>query len=497
MQCHTIMIQGTNSNAGKSTVATGICRLLQRRGIRVAPFKPQNMALNSAVTPEGGEIGRAQAVQAQACGIAPHTDMNPILLKPSSAVGAQVIVNGKALSQMNAIEYHKFKPSLLPDILAAYKRLCQKYDAIVVEGAGSPAEINLREGDLANMGFALPTKSPVVIVADIDRGGVFAHLVGTFQLLASEEQDLVKGFIINKFRGDPALLQSGIEWLEEYTHKPVLGILPYITDLHLEAEDSLSDHKTAGTTSATTLNIAITRLPHMSNATDFHALELNPQLNAYFATSPADASKCDLLILPGSKSVRDDLEWIKNSGWTKFIQRHLRYGGKVMGICGGFQMLGKLIHDPHGIESEAGTTPGLALLDMETTIQPTKQLKQVSGSLVFDGCSVSGYEIHMGTTSGDALKSPLIKLTAGNDGAISPDGSVIGTYFHGLFDEGPACRSLLSWAGLENPAELDYVALREQGIDNLANILESHLDVNRLLEISAVPPLSRDLLHKF
>jgi len=479
-----LMVQGTTSNAGKSAIATGLCRLLKQKGFKVSPFKPQNMALNSAVTIDGGEIGRAQAVQAQACGLDPHTDMNPILLKPNSSTGAQVIVHGKALNNMNAFEYHQFKADLMPAVLDSFHRLKGKSDVVIVEGAGSPAEINLRENDLANMGFATAVDCPVLIVADIDRGGVFAHLAGTFALLSEEEQSLVKGFVINKFRGDLELLKPGLEWLELHTDRPVLGVIPYLSNLYLEAEDSLarqdseSDNK-----SDNRLRIVVPLLPKISNQTDFDPLMLNPVVNLIYVDAGEPIPACDLIVLPGSKSVRDDLIWLKTNGWIPAIQKHLRYGGKLLGICGGFQMLGRSIHDPHGVESEPGSSAALGLLDMETTIETRKRLELNEGILSLAPVRVSGYEIHMGTTYGAALNRPLIRRETGCDGALSEDEQIAGTYWHGIFDLKDSCLELLRWAGLSAIEVTDYHQVKEEGIDRLASALANHIDLARLCSI--------------
>ena len=319
----TLMVQGTTSDAGKSTLVTALCRWLLRQGIGVVPFKPQNMALNSAVTADGGEIGRAQAVQAQACRLAPHTDMNPVLLKPNSDTGAQVIIHGRAVTSMNAVAYHDYKAIAMQAVLASHQRLSQGWPVVMVEGAGSPAEINLRAGDIANMGFAEAVDCPVILVADINRGGVFAHLVGTLELLSPSEQARVKGFVINRFRGDIALLQPGLDWLEQRTGKPVLGVLPYVTDLHLEAEDGIDRRQ--GEKQQRVLKVIVPVLPRISNHTDFDPLRLHPQVDLQFIGPGQPVPPADLIILPGSKSVRGDLAQLRARGWDKAIERHLRY----------------------------------------------------------------------------------------------------------------------------------------------------------------------------
>ncbi|NVK38951.1 MAG: cobyric acid synthase, partial [Gammaproteobacteria bacterium] len=331
------MVQGTTSDAGKSILVAAICRILKKHGFQVAPFKPQNMALNSAVTADGGEIGRAQAVQAMACEIKPTVHMNPVLLKPNTDIGAQVIVHGKAVANMDARYYHEHKPQLLSAVLESHEKLLSQFEFVIVEGAGSPAEINLRDRDIANMGFAEAADCPVIIVADIDRGGVFAHLVGTLDCLSESEKNRVKGFVINRFRGDISLLQPGLDWLEEKTGKPVLGVIPYIDNLHVEAEDAI--HVKQQTSHSNTLNVVVPVLPRISNHTDFDALALHPNVNLQFIKDPNLYSGCDLLILPGTKNVRQDYQWLEQSGWKATLKKHLRYGGKVMGICGGLQML--------------------------------------------------------------------------------------------------------------------------------------------------------------
>ncbi|MEK7711976.1 MAG: cobyric acid synthase [Pseudomonadota bacterium] len=477
MTVRTLMVQGTTSDAGKSTLVAGLCRVLARRGVRVAPFKPQNMALNSAVTVDGGEIGRAQAVQAQACGLEPHTDMNPVLLKPNTDIGAQVIIHGRALASMDARAYHDYKTTAMQAVLESYQRLRAQYDVIIVEGAGSPAEINLRNKDIANMGFAEAVDCPVLLIADIDRGGVFAHLVGTLALLSESEQARVAGFVINRFRGDVGLLMPGIEWLETRTGKPVLGILPYLHGLHLEAEDALARAPT-GTGNA--LRVLVPALPRISNHTDFDPLRLHPQVDFRYLGPGEDMAGADLVILPGSKSVRADLAWLRANGWEEALQRHLRYGGKLLGICGGFQMLGKTIHDPLGLEGEPGTSTGLQWFELTTTLAAEKQLRRVSGVLALDRAPVTGYEIHHGATQGPALKRPLVNLPERHDGAISDDGQIIGSYLHGLFDTPATCAALLRWAGLTELMPFNYPALREQGIERLADAVEQHLDMRRI-----------------
>lgn len=500
-----LMVQGTTSDAGKSTLVAGICRLLARQGIKVAPFKPQNMALNSAVTIDGGEIGRAQALQAVACYLEPHTDFNPILLKPSSDTGAQIIVHGKALTTLEASAFFgpkskDYKAMALGAVLESFERLTAQYQTIVVEGAGSPAEINLREGDIANMGFAEAVDCPVIIIADIDKGGVFAHLVGTLALLSESEQARVKGFVINRFRGDISLLQSGLDWLETYTQKPVLGVLPYLHDLHLDAEDALVDSPTKQAKSRFKVRVLV--YPRTSNHTDFDPLRLHPDIDFDYVSLQTQAAShathlpaADVLILPGSKNVRADLAFLRQQGWDKDIATHLRYGGKVLGICGGYQMLGQSIADPLGIEDSAGDTAGLGYLPLSTELKAEKQLRRVSGELTLLGqkVAVKGYEIHCGESSYliprlEQTNAPLQLIPESTsvsfaDGLQSDDGQILGTYLHGLFDSPDACQLILRWAGLNDAKAIDINQIREQQLDRLADVLAEHLDMQKLQPI--------------
>ncbi|WP_220758932.1 MULTISPECIES: cobyric acid synthase [unclassified Shewanella] len=527
------MVQGTTSDAGKSTLVAGLCRLFVRQGQKVAPFKPQNMALNSAVTIDGGEIGRAQALQAVACKLEPQIDFNPILLKPSSDTGSQVIVHGKALMKMEAEDYfgknaNGYRVKAMAAVKESYQRLTSDYDMLLVEGAGSPAEINLREGDIANMGFAEEVDCPVIIIADIDKGGVFAHLVGTLALLSETEQARVKGFVINRFRGDINLLQDGLDWLENYTNKPVLGVLPYLHDLHLDAEDALiaAPEKDGDTK----LKVLVLVLPRISNHTDFDPLRLNPQIDFNYVslqtlakTQAQDLSAnkqsslpvADLIIIPGSKNVRADLEFIRQQGWDIAIDKHLRYGGKVLGICGGYQMLGQAIDDPSGIEDIAGSSEGLGLLPLVTQLTDNKILQQVEGHLTLLGetVAVEGYEIHCGRSrslmpltqplnlsikgevqadlkpSSQQLQSSELNRAAEAlgqaEGMLSSDGQIMGTYLHGVFDSPEACRLILKWAGIEQAEAVDVNQVREQQLERLADVLEQHLDLERLEQIWA------------
>jgi len=506
------MIQGTTSDAGKSVLVTAICRILARHHIAVAPFKSQNMALNSAVTAEGGEIGRAQAVQAQGANIAPSVLMNPVLLKPNSDVGSQVIVNGQSIGNMKAREYHEFKPQLLQQVITTYQRLQQSYPVTIIEGAGSPAEINLREHDIANMGFAQAIDCPVLIVADIDRGGVFAHLYGTYALLSDTEQQRVAGFIINRFRGDVSLLQSGLDWLEQKTSVPTLAVIPYISNLHIESEDAVAQVQQKG--DAKLFKIVVPLYPRASNHTDFDVLRLNPMIDCQFVRDASLFSGADLIILPGSKNVSNDLQWLKDNGWPQIIERHLRYAGKVMGICGGYQMLGEKIHDPLGIENTvtdkgANTIAGLGLLKIETTLAQTKTLTNAQGSSVLTGTPLHGYEIHAGISRGEDLERAWFKLKSHKsnqssqqlnasdeyyDGAINAYDSIRGTYLHGVFEGDQIRAEILSWAGMEQLEKFNYVEFREQQIERLADEVETVLPFATLANILQLDHLNDSAL---
>lgn len=482
-----VMIQGTSSDAGKTTLVAALCRLFARRGLRIAPFKPQNMALNSAVTPDGGEIGRAQALQAQAARIPPSIWMNPVLLKPASDTGAQVIILGKALQQLEAADYQRYKPKAAEAVFQAYARLTQDYERVVIEGAGSPAEINLREGDIANMGFAESADVPVILVADIDRGGVFAQLVGTLSLLADSEQARVVGFIINKFRGDLSLLTSGLTWLEQRTGRPVLGVLPYLHGLDLAAEDAIN-HKQNEKASEALLRVVVPVFPRMSNHDDFDPLRQHESIDLHFVMAPNPLPPADVIILPGSKNVRMDLAFLREQGWASQIQRHLRYGGKVLGICGGYQMLGQRILDPTGVEPFSGQelTPGrssgLGYLPIETTMTGEKILRNVQGKcLLQHEVEAQGYEIHAGRTQHLQSLRPMFHTQSGEpDGAVSDDNQIAGTYWHGLFESPEVITALGRWAGQTLAPCLSNRDRQEAALDRLADAVAEHLDLDRL-----------------
>lgn len=502
------MVQGTTSDAGKTTLVAGLCRLFADEGKKVAPFKPQNMALNSAVTPCGGEIGRGQALQAKAARVALSVDFNPILLKPNSDTGAQVIMHGKALSNMEAGQYQDYKKIAMKAVLSSHQRLIDNYQLIVVEGAGSPAEINLRQGDIANMGFAEAADCPVIIIADIDKGGVFAQLVGTLMLLSQSEQNRVAGFVINRFRGDIRLLESGLTWLEEKTNKPVLGVLPYLHGLDVSSEDALATQQSD--TAKSKVKIVVLVYPHMSNHTDFDALRHHSDIDCQFLFAKGGVGEthidkvsipaCDLIILPGSKNVRGDLAFLRARGWHDEIARHLRYNGKVLGVCGGYQMLGEIIADPYGIEGEAASSAGLGYFPFTTTLTKNKTLVNVSGTLQLAGktAQISGYEIHAGETNVSDDKGaaadvfePLPFLITNNitdeyypePGAVSHDGQIAGCYLHGLFDQGQALQLFMSWLDFEVTLAPSIETLEEEAINRVANACKAHLDMNKIEKI--------------
>jgi len=470
------MVQGCPSDAGKSVLVAALCRILARRGVAVAPFKPQNMALNSAVTVDGGEIGRAQALQAQAAGLAPRIDFNPVLLKPNTDRRAQVIIHGHAIADLDARAYHDYKRVAMAAVLESWSRLTAEFDCVIVEGAGSPAEVNLRDRDIANMGFAEAVDIPVILVGDIDRGGVLAHFVGTLDCLSASEQARIKGLVVNRFRGDIGLLQPGLDWLEQRTGKPVLGTIPYLHGLFLDAEDALAHHsERAG---ETRLTVVAPVFPRISNANDLDPLRLHPEIDFRWVGPGQPLPDCDLVVLPGSKSVQADLAWLRAQGHEAALRRHLRYGGKVIGLCGGYQMLGRALHDPAGREGKPANMPGLGLLDCETTLAAEKQLRNVAGHLTLDGTpAMAGYEIHMGVTSGPALARPAVRFDDDRvDGAVSADNQILGSYCHGLFDRPEAFAALLDWAGAKDIAPVDLAARREADLDRLADAVEAALD---------------------
>ena len=488
-----IMVQGTMSNAGKSLVVAGLCRIFKQDGYRVAPFKSQNMALNSFITKDGREMGRAQVMQAEAAGMEPMSIMNPILLKPTTDRGSQVIVNGQVLGNMPAKEYFRYKTKLIPDIKKAFQELEKLADIIVIEGAGSPAEINLKENDIVNMGLAKLVDAPVLLVGDIDRGGVFAQLLGTIMLLEEDEKERIKGLIVNKFRGDKTILDPGIVMLEERGKIPVTGVLPYM-HVRLDDEDSLSERLTDKGMGA--VNIAVIRFPRISNFTDFTAFERIDGVKVHYVTRPAELTDADLVILPGSKNTIGDLKWLRESGMEASIYRFAQEK-PVMGICGGYQMLGQEISDPEGME-EGGSIRGLGLLNTRTVLRGEKTTMQVQGAFqqlegffsCISGQALQGYEIHMGDTSFDpcgAVQNCLVTLDT-KDGSSRQDGTVngnvCGSYVHGIFDQGDiAYRIAKALADakqvvLKAPEEADYQAYKEKQYDLLAEEMRRHMDMD-------------------
>lgn len=497
-----IMIQGTMSNAGKSILAGGLCRVFAQDGYKVAPFKSQNMALNSFITEDGLEMGRAQVMQAEAAGIRPTVDMNPILLKPTNDMGSQVIVRGEVTGTMSAMEYYRHKKEYIPAILEAYHRLEEEYDIIVIEGAGSPAEINLKSVDIVNMGLAELVDAPVLLVGDIDRGGVFAQIVGTMELLEEEERARIKGTVINKFRGDKKILEPGLVMLEEKTDRPVLGVIPYFY-LDIDDEDSLTERFHRKKENAL-LDIAVIRLPRISNFTDLLALECIGEISVRYVTSPGEFGCPDAVIIPGSKNTIEDLLWMRQCGLEAKVLRHAQHGKLVFGICGGYQMLGEEIADPEGVERK-GTVRGMGLLPIRTEFQPEKTRTRVQGHFGelegllkgLSGVEIEGYEIHMGTTAFTGEELPILQLYhMTNEGVAEKGrvdgasaGNVYGCYVHGVFDRPEAARAvvsaLLEQKGLNPDAveALDLAAYKEEQYDKLADVIRENLDMKAVYEI--------------
>lgn len=540
------MVQGCTSDAGKTTLVAGLCRVLYRRGLSVAPFKPQNMAPNSAVTEDGGEIGRAQALQAMAAKVPLSVHLNPVLLKPHSDTGVQVILQGHPIGNLNAMEYQQFKPKAAKAVFDSFQILSARYPYVLVEGAGSPAEVNLRANDIANMGFAEAVNYPVILIADIDRGGVFAHIIGTLACLSESEKNRIKGFVINQFRGDITLLQDGLDWLEAKTGKPVLGVLPYLHDLHLDSEDSIKttnqETNLRNISQQKRLKVIAPLLPNISNHTDLDPLSLHPQVDFEWVKHNQSLPPADLVILSGSKNVLGDLAWLKEQAWSEYLQKHLRYGGRVIGISAGLQMLGQQLFDPQQLESDATQTCGFGLMPYSTTFQSKKKRIRRTGQLNL-GCllgqstaptplpglvnsrlalsaQVSGYQISNAITDfgesqishyaiqfdavteknclskqpmqpmqpvqavrGNAPNSPTNKIQFDQDGLISSDKQILTTYCHGLFDQADSLHSLLNWAGLVESVAFDLNQHREQQIERLADAFEKHLDIEQCLQI--------------
>ena len=527
MKAKVIMVQGTMSNSGKSFITAGLCRAFARDGYRTAPFKSQNMALNSYITKDGLEMGRAQVMQAEAAGIEPTADMNPILLKPTSHTGSQVIVNGRVRGQMKAMDYFRHKTELIPDIMAAYERLSEAYDIIVIEGAGSPAEINLKENDIVNMGLAKMVDAPVLLVGDIDRGGVFASLYGTVKLLEPEEQVRIRGLIINKFRGDPAILALGVQMIEDLVNIPVVGVVP-MEKIDIDDEDSLSEHLLAEEMTGG-LDVVVIRLPHISNFTDFTVFERVEGVSLRYVDRVSKLGSPHLILIPGTKNTMADLRWMRNNGLEEKIIRLSRDGVTVMGICGGYQMMGNILSDPEGVE-EGGRMAGMGLLPVETNFREEKVRTRIRGEIrcgSWSGCPVEGYEIHMGDSrleddavygndspsdglgriSGAGEFSTWISLADGRpDGVINREETVMGTYLHGIFDDGVFFVRFMDTlmeryhltekngtASEQSPGKSsvrrpDMKTYKEAEYDKLADLIRRSLDMEKIYEIMGGRP---------
>lgn len=495
-----LMIVGTASHVGKSILTTALCRILTQDGHRVAPFKAQNMSLNSAVTPSGREIGRAQAVQAEACGILPNEHMNPVLLKPTGNMASQIVLQGRPVGTWSARDYfYDDKDEIWDAVVESYQYLAAHYDVVVLEGAGSPVEMNLKSRDIANIRSAEMADAPVILIADIDRGGVFASIVGTMALLETHERDRVRGIVINKFRGDIDLFDEGRQWLEAYLGIPVLGVIPYIPDVGIDEEDALglaTERYQKSSYDDSTVRIGIVQLPYMSNFTDFDPLFLEPDVQVYFCTKPEDLLDSDVMVLPGTKSTLLDLAWLHEHGWVDVIKQCIERGTSIIGICGGYQMLGKSVHDPHRLESSLETCSGLGIWDMVTTIAAHKTTVRVRGTLtgVYSDIRVEGYEIHMGVTEHQSSHQPFA-LTQGTDsdawsseGVISVDGRMIGTYLHGILHNDSFRNAWLNRLRQGRGLPLRETAtnsqrVREAALDRLANTVRAHLNMGAINDI--------------
>ena len=479
------MVQGTGSDVGKSLLVAGLCRAYARRGLAVRPFKPQNMSNNAAVTDGGGEIGRAQALQARACRVPPSVDMNPVLLKPQTEIGAQLVVQGRVRGNATARDYQSLKAELLPAVLESFHRLGGDADLVLAEGAGSPAEVNLRAGDIANMGFAEAAGLPVLLVGDIERGGVIASIVGTWSLLSRPERALLKGYVINKFRGDVRLFDGGLTAIGERTGLESFGVVPYFTDaVRLPPEDAMNvDRHGPGGEAA--IRIAVPVLSRIANFDDFDPLSAEPDVSLSMVPAgqplPGDA---DLIVLPGTKATLSDLAFLREQGWDIDIAAHVRRGGAVLGICGGYQMLGRAVSDPHGIEGPPGESPGLGLLDLETELHGDKTLVKVLGREVDSGEPVHGYEMHVGITTGPDLRRPMLAFDGRSEGAVSADGRIGGCYVHGLFAGDGYRHAMLNRLRRRAPSGLRYEPEIDVVLDRLADHLEAHMPLDRLLAIA-------------
>jgi len=475
------MFMGTGSDVGKSLIVAGLCRLLSNRGLAVRPFKPQNMSNNAAVTADGGEIGRAQALQARAARVPASVHMNPILLKPESGTGAQIIVQGQREATLSARQFFAERPRYMPAILDSFRRLASQAEFILVEGAGSPGEINLRQGDLANMGFAEAANLPAILVGDIERGGVIASIIGTLQILDQTDRNRIKGFIINKFRGDPELFSEARIFFEKKTATPCFGVVPFLSEAaKLPAEDTVALEAQTVNHSAK-IRISVLRLPRIANFDDLDPLRLEPSVNLSFV-GPGEAipGDTDLVVIPGSKSTVGDLATLRAEGWDVDLAAHVRRGGHVIGLCGGYQMLGRMIHDRAGLEGTPGSVAGLGYLDVETELLPDKTLTEVSARHVTTGLPLKGYEIHLGETHGPDCDRPFAQIGAKPDGAMSRNGLIAGTYLHGCFASDGFRRAFLAGLGATG-SDLNYEGAVEDALDTLARHLEAHLDIDRLL----------------
>lgn len=506
-----LMFLGTGSDVGKSVLAAAFCRILKQEGFRVAPFKAQNMALNSFITPEGGEMGRAQVVQAEAAGIDPHVDMNPILLKPTSEMGSQVIVLGRAIGNFSAKEYYEFKKELVTVVRASFERLASSYDVIVMEGAGSAVELNLKKHDLVNMATADMADAKCILVGDIDRGGIFAALLGSVNLLEPHERARIRGFIVNKLRGDPLLFADGVGILESRSGLPVFGVVPYFDHIALPEEDSVALGRRMGrsedSSSQNAIRIGVVRLPFISNYTDFDVFEQDPAVRLEYFNRPAEIFGFDAVILPGSKNTIEDLADLRVTGMADGISAFYKSGGTVVGLCGGYQMMGTVVRDPHGMESALAEIPGLGLLDMETEMFPEKVTSQVQAAVTveagpFAGCGelLSGYEIHMGRSNSGGNAKSLFRIVRRDgksedaaDGLAQPDGRAWGTYIHGVFDNDEFrsrfLRELAERSGRKISSGHDsfsYRGSKDRQFDLLADLVRRHVDVRRVLNIVGV-----------
>ncbi|MEN3161767.1 cobyric acid synthase [Tistrella mobilis] len=485
-----LMVMGTGSDVGKSLLVAGLARIAVRRGLKALPFKPQNMSNNAAVTADGGEIGRAQALQARAAGVPLSVDMNPVLLKPQTDIGAQVVVQGRMAGTARAAEYRGWRDRLMPKVLESFARLAARSDLVLIEGAGSVSEVNLRAGDIANMGFATRVRAPVVLVGDIDRGGVIAQMVGSHALLPEDELSLIKGFIINRFRGDVRLFDGGLTEIETRTGWKSFGVVPWLpAAARLPAEDAVAldtprDPGPGG------LKIAVPMFARIANFDDLDPLKLEPQVALTMVPPGQPLPVADLIVLPGSKATIADLAFFRAQGWDVDLAAHVRRGGRVIGICGGYQMLGRVIEDPDGIEGPAGAVPGLGLLDVETRLGGDKALIETTGTEITTGAAVRGYEMHVGVTTGPGTARPMLRLADGRpDGATGHDGRVAGCYLHGLFGADGYRAALIEALTGRRPVPVDYEASVEAALDALADHLEAALDIEALFAAAARPVL--------